>query len=176
MNRIIVCLVGWVTFCGSVQAQDAAFVERVNRLSVYVDELQADKVRQQKQITDLTREVESLREQLQRATSGASRDDVAAVAKTVKQLDEKHRADIEMVAKQLEKLGKTQAVARSTAPASGDQRGWEYTIEPDNTLSAVAQAYRKQGIKISVDDILKANPGLDPKKLKVGQVIFIPEP
>jgi LysM repeat protein len=29
---------------------------------------------------------------------------------------------------------------------------------------------------VTADQILKANPGLDPKSLKVGQKIFIPAP
>jgi len=179
MNRIIICLVGLAALAGPVFAQDAALIERVNRLSGYVDELLADKARQQKQISDLTREVESLREQLQRASDGASRQDVDGVVVAVKQLETKHRADMELVAKQIEDLGKVSAIsARVTRSSSGSSKpqGYEYKIQPGNTLSAIAQAYRDEGIKVTVDDILKANPGLDPKKLQVGQVIIIPEP
>lgn len=175
MNRIAICLVAFAALCGSAWAQDAALVERVNKLSTYVDELLADKARQQKQITELTREVESLREQLQRVSGGATREDVAAVADAVKQLDQKHRADIELVAKQIEKLGKIPAPSISAGPSSSHERGYEYTIQQGNTLSAIAKAYRDQGVPVTVDDILEANPGLDPKKLRVGQVIFIPE-
>jgi LysM repeat protein len=157
-------------------AQDAALTERVNRLSVYVEELLADKARQQKQITELTRQVESLREQLERASGSASREEVAAVAQAVKELDQKHRADIKLVAKQIEDLGRASASSGSVAAPSTYERGWEYTVQQGNTLSAIAKAYRDDGHKVTVADILKANPGLDPKKLKVGQVIFIPEP
>lgn len=176
MHRILACLVGLAAFAGPVVAQDAALVERVNRLSAYVDELLADKARQQKQIADLSREVESLREQLQRNSGGASREEVAAVAEALKQLDRKHRADIELVATQIEKLGKTSPASKPPDRPRTFTQGWEYTIQKGNTLSAIAEAYRAEGIKVSVDDILKANPGLDPKALKVGAVIFIPEP
>lgn len=157
-------------------AQDAALVERVNRLSVYVDELLADKARQQKQITDLTRQVESLRGQVEQASGSASREEVAAVAKAVEDLDRKHRADIKSVATQIENLGKVTTSSRAAASSSTYERGWEYTIQPGNTLSAIAKAYRDDGHNVTVADILKANPGLDPKKLKVGRVIFVPEP
>lgn len=180
MNRIILCLALIVTFESPLLAQDPALVERVNRLSVYVEELMADKVRYQKQITDLTREVADLREELQRAKGGASQEDVAAVIQTVQQLERKHRQDMDLVARQIEDLGKkTSSAARarsSSTSAPRAERGFEYTIEPGNTLSAIAQAYRDQkGLKITADDILQANPGLDPKRLQVGQVIFIPE-
>lgn len=177
MNRILLSLFVFGALCGSARAQDAALVERVNRLSVYVDELLADKARQQKQITDLTREVETLREEVQRARDAAGREDVAALAEAVKRLDQKHRADMEVVAIQIEKLGSATAAPRPvTPPPSRPERGYEYTVAPGNTLSAIAKAYRDKGVKVTVDDILNANPGLDPKKLTIGQVIFIPEP
>ena len=54
--------------------------------------------------------------------------------------------------------------------------GYEYSIQRNDNLSIIAKAYRDQGIKVTTDQILKANPGLDPKNLKVGQKIFIPAP
>lgn len=176
MNRIIACLVGLIAFSAPALAQDAALVERVNRLSVYVEELLADKARQQKQITELTRQVESLREQVERASGSASKEEVAAVAKAVKELDQKHRADIKLVAVQIQNLGKVTPAGRPAGTPSTYERGWEYTVQQGNTLSAIASAYRADGHKVTVADILKANPGLNANKLKVGQVIFIPEP
>ncbi|MCU0772124.1 MAG: LysM domain-containing protein [Verrucomicrobia bacterium] len=176
MNRILAGILGSVLVSGGLQAQDAALVERVNKLSFYVDELLEDKARQQQQVTDLKREVDSLRQQLQQASAAADREEVAALAETVKQLDRKHREDMDVVARQIEKLGKTPPPAREAAPApSRQERGYEYEVKPGNTLSAIAKAYQDQGVPVTVEDILKANPGLDAKKLKVGQVIFIPQ-
>jgi len=59
---------------------------------------------------------------------------------------------------------------------SGPQNGYDYTVQKGDTLLAIAKAYREQGVKVSTDEILKANPGLDPKTMKVGQKIFIPAP
>jgi len=157
-------------------AQDAALVERVNQLSAYVQDLLETKVEQQQQIISLEREVESLRRELERTSGGASREDVVAVADAVKQLEQKHRADIELIAIQIEKLGKTPSPAPAADHGTSSAQGWEYTILQGNTISAIANAYRAEGVKVTVDDILKANPGLDPKRLKVGDVIFIPEP
>lgn len=60
--------------------------------------------------------------------------------------------------------------------AGGAEKGYEYVIQSGDTLSSVAQAYREKNIKVTVDQILKANPGLNANKLKVGQKIFIPTP
>ena len=52
---------------------------------------------------------------------------------------------------------------------------YEYTIEPDQTLSGILAAYRKQfGLKTTMAHVEAANPGINPKKLKVGQKIKIP--
>jgi LysM repeat protein len=157
-------------------AQDAALVERVNRLTTHVEDLLRARVDQQKEIAELEREVKSLQKQLANSSGGASREDVVAVGDAVKQLEQKHRADIELIATQIERLGNTTSPARTTQPPVDYTAGWEYTIQQGNTLSAIAKAYRAKGIKVSVDDILKANPGLDANKLQVGDVIFIPEP
>ena len=65
---------------------------------------------------------------------------------------------------------------RPTPTATGPQKGYDYTIQRGDTLLAIAKAYREQGIKVTTDQILKANPGLDPKSLIVGKKIFIPAP
>ena len=95
------------------------------------------------------------------------------------------------VQEQLEKLGKINAStghrsSSETAPPAdtdnsaptpvGPQTGHPYIIASGDTLAAIAKAYRAQGVKVSVKDILAANPGLDPNKLYVGKKIFIPDP
>jgi len=180
MNRIL-CLAFLMSLVTvPVRAQDAALVERVNRLSVYVEELMADKARQQKQIADLTREVENLREQLAKATGGASHSDLAALADTVRELDRKHRADMDLVSRELEKLGTAaKAAARVSSSSSSTPtapvKGYEYIVQSGDTLSAIVAAYQREGIKVTVNDVLQANPGLKPTQMRVGQKIIIPE-
>ena len=62
--------------------------------------------------------------------------------------------------------------------ASALQEGVSYTIEKGNTLLAIVTAhnekFKNQGKKTSVKLVLEANPGLDEKKLRIGQSIFIP--
>jgi len=38
------------------------------------------------------------------------------------------------------------------------------------------KAYAEKNIKVTTEQILKANPGLDPNRLRVGKKIFIPAP
>ena len=49
-------------------------------------------------------------------------------------------------------------------------------IKPGDTLDAIVQAYKEKNIKVTVAQILKANPGLKPERLLIGQKIYIPAP
>ena len=185
-------LIAVLTLCAAsdLRAQDAATEERLRKLNGYVEELLADKARQQKQISELRREVENLREQLSKPSGNyASQEDLRELARKLQEVDRKRMEDDEKIVKQIEELGKTilrppsSGKPKSTPPsdnsgpgAAAADKGYEYEIQSGDTLSVIVQAYREKGIKVSIDQILKANPGLVPEKMKVGQKIFIPAP
>lgn len=52
--------------------------------------------------------------------------------------------------------------------------GYTYRVQKGDTLSSILEAYRNRGIKVSTEDTLRANPTLDPKRLRVGETILIP--
>jgi len=58
---------------------------------------------------------------------------------------------------------------RSTATGAG--RGRTHTVKTGETPFAISRQYR-----IKLDLLLSANPGLDPKRIRVGQVLNIPTP
>jgi LysM repeat protein len=49
-------------------------------------------------------------------------------------------------------------------------------VKPGETLDAIALGCKEKNLKVTVAQILKANPGLKAERLKVGQKIFIPAP
>ena len=51
------------------------------------------------------------------------------------------------------------------------QNGFYYTIRAGDTLYLLAQRFG-----VSVDAIIRANPGIDPNNLRIGQTICIPRP
>jgi hypothetical protein len=57
-----------------------------------------------------------------------------------------------------------------------DEKGFPYEIKSGDTLSLIVQAYREKNIKVTVDSILKANPGLKAESLQPKQKIWIPAP
>jgi LysM repeat protein len=195
MKRIFFFLIA-LSLCGpamrgGLRAQDAATEERLNKLNGLVQDLLEDKAHQRKQIESLSREVQSLREQVSKpAGNYATADDLRMLARKVQEIDQKRIEDNERIVKKIEKLGETLAsppLGKKSKPKSdpGDnpgaggvtpEKGFEHTVASGDTLSTIAQAYKEKGIKVTVDQILKVNPGLVPEKMKVGQKIFIPGP
>lgn len=194
MKRISLILTVLVaTLVLPVRAQDVASLEeRMKRLNGYVQDLQEANASQKKQIEELVREVQSLREKVQSApkTPAASSDDLRELAKKIQDVDEKRKADNELIAREIKALAKIAAGgSRSTQsprananrteilPADLPKEAIEHTVAEGEFLSTIAAAYSKEkGVKITTALILKANPALKPEKMKIGQKILIPIP
>lgn len=67
------------------------------------------------------------------------------------------------------------ARARAEVPASGPQpvaaegEGGTYAVQPGDTLGRIA---RDHGL--TLDELLAANPGIEPRRLQIGQVLQLP--
>lgn len=70
----------------------------------------------------------------------------------------------------------TETTMAKADKANAPDKGFEYVIKSGDTLSVIVQEYREQNIKVTVDQILKANPGLKPESMRPGKKIFIPAP
>jgi len=192
MKRIFFFLIALSLCAGrELRAQDAATEERLNKLNGLVQDLLEDKAHQKKQIESLSREIQSLREQVSKPTGNyATQEDLRTLARKLQEIDQKRLEDNERIVKKIEKLGETLASpppgkrrqptpVPSENPPPGNtppEKGFEHIVASGDTLSTIAQAYREKGVKVTVDQILKANPGLKEKSLRVGQKIFIPAP
>jgi LysM repeat protein len=176
----------------NLRAQDAATEERLNKLSGQIDDLRAGQEALRKQVDGLMRELSSLREQVSKPTAAyASPDDLKRVADAVKEVDRKRLEDYDKIRTELLNLRKALLKDPATSPAPHkspsnettepvkpppSEKGYEYEVKKGDTLSVIVQAYRKQNIKVTTDQIQKANPGLKPDELRVGQKIWIPAP
>jgi len=174
------------------RAQDAATQQQIDKLSGQIQDLLDAQAAQDKRIEALEKQIVDLGDKLNQpaANNYASADDLAKLAGQVQELAKKQQDDNDLILKELEKLDRnggfsttshgapdvsTPTTPDNTTPA-GPQKGYYYTIAQNDTVSAIAKAYRAQGVKVTTDQILKANPGLDPKNLIVGKKIFIPDP
>jgi len=157
--------------------QDAE--ERYKRLSAAIEDLIAAQAAQQKKIVELTESLATLREEMTRnANSNTTREELRSLAEKVQEIEKNREADKKLILDEIKKLGKmpVRPAPAVTTPSARPEKGYEYVIQPGDTLSAVALAYQKEGIKVTIESIQKANPKLDPTKLQVGQKIFIPQP
>ena len=162
----------------------------MNQLSAQIDVLKEAKDLQNKRIEALEKQVSDLQSQLNKPSGDyASKDDVNQLKDAVKEVDKKRQADSENVADQLDKLrkalsgGGSSGRHSSVTPAETPKTTFdpttphmEYQVQNGDSLIAIVKAYRDKGVKVTLQQILAANPGLKPENMKVGQKIIIPAP
>ncbi|MDE3066274.1 MAG: LysM peptidoglycan-binding domain-containing protein [Verrucomicrobiota bacterium] len=176
----------------AAHGQPSATQDQIDQINGQIQNLLDAQAAQAKRLDTLEREINDLRDKVNQPAPNnyASTDDLKALAQQVQEIDRKRQDDNDRILKELQHLEKTLAappVSRappeiSTAPLAdnastpgGKQNGYYYEVKSGDTLSAIARAYRDQmHLKVTVADILKANPKLDAKSLKVGQKIFVP--
>ncbi len=194
MRKISLWLVLLTLTVCTARGQDAATQQQLDQLSGQLQDLSTALGVQNKRMDALEKEISDLRDKVNQppANDSASVDDLKKLAAQVQEIDRKRQADNELILKQIEKIakaagsspaGRKSAAAGTPVPAEspaatagGPQKGYEYSIAAGDTVSAIARAYRNQGVKVTTEQILAANPGLDPKSLVVGKKIFIPDP
>ncbi len=196
-----ICLLALTAVCTSrATAQDSATQEQLDKISGQIQDIQDSLTAQDKRITAVEKKIADMQDQV-KSTSGndyASADDLKKLAEQVQEIDKKRQEDNQKILDAIQKLAKggklhtpppdngspdttSTPVNNTPTPNTGgtgaaNQSGYPYEIQPGNTLSAIAKAFRAKGVKVTVDDILKANPGLNPNSLIVGQKILIPAP
>jgi LysM repeat protein len=179
------------------RAQDSGTQQQLDKLSGQIQDILAAQELQGKRLDALEKQISDLSDKVNTpaVNTAASADDLKALAAQVQEIDRKRQADRDLILKQIEQISKVTGggapasrhpavntpasggneTAGSSAPAT-PQKGYDYKVQAGDTISAIAKAYREQGVKVSAGQILKANPKLDPSKIYVGQKIFIPDP
>ena len=176
----------------AVRAQDAATQERLDKLSGRIEDLAAAQESIKKQMTELAKELQSVREMASKPTGNFARpEDLNLLGEKIKEVDRKRMDDAEKIHTEQLKLrdllkAPLASPKQKAAPATkeksapeqpvADDKVFPYVIKPDDTLDAIVQAYKEKNIKVTVAGILKANPGLKAERLIVGKKIFIPAP
>jgi len=177
--------------------------EDLKRLKAAVDDYHDAQDAQNKTIAAMRKEIADLREQMSKPTGNyASQEDLKRLADAVTEIDKKREADRELILKRISDLGKTltatplppvrppkntkqpnsettnsSGTSSGTASAGhGDETGYEYVVKGGDTLSIIAQAYREKGVKVTAEQIAKANPKVNPSRMSVGTKLWIPEP
>ena len=193
MKKILFGLLICACTAALAPAQDAATQQLIDQINGRIQDLTDMQAAQGKRIAALEKQVSDLSDKLNQpaAANSASADDLQKLAKQVKELAEKQQHDNDQIMNTLEKLAKGGSVSApprsrpttvSTEPPAptnpgGKQTGSYYEVKDKDTLIAIAKAYSAEfKTKITVEQILAANPGLTAKNLSVGKKIFIPVP
>jgi LysM repeat protein len=178
------------TVCAA-RGQDAATQQQIDQLNGKLQDLLDAQAAQGKRLDAVEKGISDLQDKLNQpaANNSASADDLKKLADQVQEIDKKRQDDNDLILKQIEKLGKGGGSLTSSHRSSpsvstnnvdltptGPQKGYDYTIAANDTVSAIAKAYRAQGVKVTTAQILAANPGLNPNSLIVGKKVFIPDP
>ena len=163
--------------------------EGYRRLQTTVEELQETIVLLQKRIETLESQLNKTNKQLaDYQANAATNEKLETLGKKftteLEKLDSKRINDNKKIADGLEELKKmmSRPLVESPTPSQTDREPQAYSgpsftvkVEPGYTVSAIARECRKNGYSHVTDElILQANPGLDPKKLQIGQIIYIP--
>ncbi|MDR1191415.1 MAG: LysM peptidoglycan-binding domain-containing protein [Verrucomicrobiales bacterium] len=149
-------------------AQDAlAERQRILRAADQLELLIRQNARLTEQLATLTERVlklESAGEELQAQLARQQRDWAADREKLLKE-----------VARLIAAGGKATPPAAPPPPAATRQEtGFWYDVQAGQSLWAIADAYQKSGVNVSVNDIRQAN-NLKDDTLQIGQRLFIPK-
>jgi ABC-type transporter Mla subunit MlaD len=197
MRKISFWLIIFGFTASLASAQDAATQQQIDQINGRIENLIDMQATQGKKIADLEKRVSDLSDKLNQpaaANNSASADDLKKLAEQVRELAKKQQDDNDQIVKTLEKLAKGGGISTpshkqpavsndnatppsSAATAGSKQNGYYYPVKKDDNLTAIAKAYSAElKTKITVEQILAVNPGLDPNKMPVGKKIFIPDP
>ncbi|MBI2928701.1 MAG: LysM peptidoglycan-binding domain-containing protein [Verrucomicrobia bacterium] len=166
--------------------QDAE--ERYRHLSATVEELQAALDVQRRRIDTLAGELKSFRDESARTGHDAvTREEFKDYAEKLRELAQKQDADRKLILDEIKKLATAPLVRapekkaaaeppKAAAKPDKEETGYEYVIKEKDTLSAIVVACREKGLKVTVKQVLEANPKVNPNRLLPGQKIFIPAP
>jgi len=174
-----------------LRAADDATQQQIEKLSGQIQDLLETQARDGKRLDALDKKINELADKVNvpQVNDSASRDDLKKLAEQVQEIEQKRKADRELIIKEIDKLSRVAASTptRTKPPTTtsnppedltpaGPQKGYYHTVEAGENLGAIAKAYRDQGVKVTKAQIIAANPKINPDVLIVGKKIFIPDP
>ena len=156
--------------CRRLQSQLADLLEAHNALK--------------SELSKFRSEVRQLRAQTATKDSAAvTRADLEGLAKSIREVDRKRIQDKDLILKEMQALLRsTPTGAKPPTAPPHSEKGFDHTVEAGQTISAIIAAYntklKRQGVKkrITLKSVLDANPNLNPRTMRIGQSLFIPDP
>ena len=156
--------------CRRLQSQLADLLEAHNALK--------------SELSKFRSEVRQLRAQTATKDPAAvTRADLEGLAKSIREVDRKRIQDKDLILKEMQALLRsTPTGAKPPTAPPHSEKGCDHTVEAGQTISAIIAAYntklKRQDVKkrITLKSVLDANPNLNPRTMRIGQSLFIPDP
>ena len=180
-----VCLLPPTSAMAQGPSLDArAIREDYRRLQSQLEDLLAAHNALKSEVSKLRGEARLLRaKNAAKDPSTATRADLEGLAKSIREVDRKRVQDKELILKEMKALLRSgSSGVTTTKPSSSSQKSFEHTVQKNETISAIIAAYntdlKSQGAKkrITLKSVLDANPKLNPRTMRIGQILFIPDP
>ncbi len=134
------------------------------------------------ELSKVQSEVRQLRAKLgTRNPNVVTRSDLEELANSVREIDRKRVQDKDLILKEMKGLLRSNPTLPKPK-ATNSQKGFDHTVQPGETISAIISAYnaelKRQGAakRIKLKSVLTANPNLNPRTMRIGQSLFIPDP
>ncbi|MBN2506285.1 MAG: LysM peptidoglycan-binding domain-containing protein [Verrucomicrobia bacterium] len=169
-------------------AEKQQWEERFKTMNGRLERLEESIQLYQQRLNKLAAEIHSLRDDVARTSHNsvnpATQKSLELLADAIKEVDRKRIADGEKVLQALTDLQKgllnRPAPRRAPSPApsrsGGDRDGYDYTVQAGDNATVIAAKLQKNGIKVTPQQIIEANPGVTWTRLQINQKLFIPAP
>ena len=175
-------ILGWYGF-SKASALEAQLVE-VSNAAGSISELKTTVEGNSEMIRRMAGKLGSIESSLAGVTGGVEKD-IATIKKNMrtiaidagtalKKIDAFQKSGVKAVtapvkatAKSTTSSGGNETLRSSKRAASGDTK--EYIIKSGDSYQKIGSLY-----KVSVNDLIDANPGVDPRRLQIGQAIVVP--
>jgi LysM repeat protein len=184
---------------------NAEIVEELKRLAGEVADLREANAAHTRRMTQMQKEIDNLREALRESHEKsvtkmgdfATREDLKKIMDNVRDVDQRRESDKKVILEEFEKLGRTlsQPNDRSTSRKSQKEKEKEperepgpiegtflpYKVKDGQRLSDIVKEYNgalkeQSRPSITIEQVKRANPKMNPNKILVGQEILLPVP
>lgn len=165
------------------------FEERYRNLSSKLDRLQESYeliLKRQQELEErldgLSREMAKVRDDNNKPTiQWATREELKALVEKMRELDRNREHDKKLLLDSIQELAKVPAVHAPAESRPANLDTYVYKVKPSEFLidiiAAYNEKYKSQGLPtITMDQVKKANPGMNPNQIIAGQSIHIPIP
>jgi seryl-tRNA synthetase len=147
-----------------------------------------DELRQR--VDKLSDEIRAFKDEHSRSSGNSvSREEFRKYAEKLKEIDDKREADKKLILENIKDLAKLPVAVpppekpsnRRNVDTAPEEQPFVYTVKKNDRLLDIVAEYnneyfQKRGLKLTVDHVLKANPGLKADHLVAGRRIRIPVP